>query len=177
MTPSVPRRRVLTALAAGAGALAVGSLSRPAWAHRAHVSLTRVLGNPRAGTWEFLHSIHIHDAITALGAWLPGEEPNPASERARARIALEVERRFAWTGPDGKPLAPTMVGAELAGDDLMVYQELPAPRAAGEYSVSCSLLHEMFADQQNVVQFAVVTPPVVARLDAKRSRASFSWTP
>ncbi|MFN7271090.1 MAG: DUF6702 family protein, partial [Gammaproteobacteria bacterium] len=66
MTPSVPRRRVLTALAAGAGALAVGSLSRPAWAHRAHVSLTRVLGNPRAGTWEFLHSIHIHDAITAL---------------------------------------------------------------------------------------------------------------
>jgi hypothetical protein len=35
----------------------------------------------------------------------------------------------------------------------------------------------MFADQQNVVQFAVVTPPVVARLDAKRSRASFSWTP
>jgi hypothetical protein len=27
------------------------------------------------------------------------------------------------------------------------------------------------------VQFAVVTPPVVARLDAKRDRAAFRWTP
>ena len=177
MTPGVPRRRVLAALAACVGASAVGSVSRPAWAHRAHVSLTRVLANPRAGTWEFLHSIHIHDAITALAAWLPGEEPNPASERARARVALEVERRFAWTGPDGRPLAPTMVGAELAGDDLVVYQELSAPRAAGDYGVACSLLHGIFSDQQNVVQFAVVTPPVVARLDAKRSRATFSWAP
>lgn len=177
MTPVVPRRRVLAALAAGAGALAVGGASRPAWAHRAHVSLTRVLANPRAGTWELLHSIHIHDAITALALWLPGEEPNPASDRARARVALEVERRFAWTGPGGEPLAPVMVGAELAGDDLVVYQEWPAPRAAGEYSVSCSLLHEVFADQRNVVQFAVLSPPVVARLDAKRDRAAFRWTP
>ena len=177
MTARVPRRRLIAALAAGVGALALGGGSRPAWAHRAHVSLTRVLPNPRAGTWEFVHAIHIHDAITALPAWLPGEEPNPASDRARARIALEVERRFTWTGPDGKPLLPTMVGAELSGDDVAVYQELPAPRAPGVYSVSCDLLQEVFPDQQNVVQFAVVTPPVVARLDAKRRRATFSWAP
>ena len=177
MTTVFPRRRVLAALAAGAGVMASGGFPRPAWAHRAHVTLTRVLANPRAGTWEFLHSVHIHDAITALAAWLPGEEPNPASDRARARVALEVERRFAWTGPDGKPLAPTMVGAELAGDDLVVYQELSAPALAGDYSVSCDLLHEVFADQQNVVQFAVVTPPAVARLDAKRGRAAFRWAP
>ncbi len=177
MTPRLPRRRVVAALAAGVGAMAIGGWSRRAWAHRSHVSLTRVLANPRAGTWEFLHSIHIHDAIVALPKWLPGEEPNPASDRARARIALEVERRFTWTGPDGGPLSPTMVGAELSGDDVVVYQELPAPRAGGDYTVACGLLHEVFADQQNVVQFGVVTPPVVARLDAKRSRASFRWAP
>jgi hypothetical protein len=177
VTPDLPRRRLLAGLAAGAGVMSVAGASRTAWAHRAHVSLTRVRANPRAGTWEFLHSIHIHDAITALALWLPGEEPNPASDRARARVALEVERRFAWTGPGGEPLAPVMVGAELAGDDLVVYQELPAPAAAGEYGVTCGLLHEVFADQQNVVQFAVVTPPVVARLDAKRDRAAFRWTP
>lgn len=177
MTPDLPRRRLLAGLVAGAGVMSVAGASRTAWAHRAHVSLTRVLANPRAGTWEFLHSIHIHDAITALAVWLPGEEPNPASDRARARVALEVERRFAWTGPDGRPLAPTMAGAELAGDDLVVYQELPTPAAAGDYGVTCGLLHEVFADQQNVVQFAVVTPPVVARLDAKRDRAAFRWTP
>ena len=177
MTPRLPRRRVVAALAAGVGAMAIGGWSRRAWAHRSHVSLTRVLANPRAGTWEFLHSIHIHDAIVALPKWLPGEEPNPASDRARARIALEVERRFTWTGPDGRPLVPTMVGAELSGDDVAVYQELPAPRAPGVYSVACDLLQEVFPDQQNVVQFAVVTPPVVARLDAKRRRATFDWAP
>ena len=174
MTPDLPRRRLLAGLVAGAGVMSVAGASRTAWAHRAHVSLTRVLANPRAGPGECLHS---PDATTALAVWLPGEEPNPASDRARARVALEVERRFAWTRPDGRPLAPTMVGAELAGDDLVVYQELPTPAAAGDYGVTCGLLHEVFADQQNVVQFAVVTPPVVARLDAKRDRAAFRWTP
>ncbi|MFM7625035.1 MAG: DUF6702 family protein, partial [Gammaproteobacteria bacterium] len=92
MRSAVPRRRVVAALAAGAGVIAFGGASRPVEAHRAHVSLTRVLANPRTGTWEFQHSIHTHDTITALTAWLPGEEPNPASDRARARVALEVER-------------------------------------------------------------------------------------
>ncbi|MFM7709159.1 MAG: DUF6702 family protein [Gammaproteobacteria bacterium] len=168
---------MVAALAAGAGVIAFGGASRPVEAHRAHVSLTRVLANPRTGTWEFQHSIHTHDTITALTAWLPGEEPNPASDRARARVALEVERRISWTGPDGRTLAPIMVGAELAGDDIVVYQELPAPRVSGAYSVTCELLHGIFADQRNVVQFGVVTPPVVARLDARRNRASFDWRP
>lgn len=177
MTPGLSRRRLLAGLAAGvAGGLGAG-LPRTAYAHRAHVSLTRVLANPAVGTWEFVHSIHIHDAVTALAAWLPGEEPNPAGDRARARVALEVERRLRWTGPDGAALMPTMVGAELAGDDLIVYQEMPAPKVSGTYAVDCSLLHDVFADQTNVLQFGVVQPPQTARLDARRTRASFDWSP
>jgi hypothetical protein len=173
-TFDLQRRRLLGGLAAGAALSAVGA---PALAHRAHVTLTRVLANARAGTWEFIHSVHIHDAITALSAWLPGEDPNPATDRARARLALEVERRMAWSGPDGTRLAPQMVGAELAGDDVAVYQEMPAPRAAGDYRLACTLLHDVFGDQRNTVQFSVVDPPIVARLDAKRTQASFRWTP
>jgi len=81
---------VLTALAAGAGALAVGSLSRPAWAHRAHVSLTRVLGNPRAGTWEFLHSIHIHDAITVDGMPTIDYSPDNAGNILISRLTERI---------------------------------------------------------------------------------------
>jgi hypothetical protein len=169
------RRRLLRQLACGVAALGLGAAMRPAQAHRAHVSLTRVLANPRAGTWEIVHSVHTHDAITALAAWLPGEDPNPASDRARARIALEVERRVLWSAPDGKPLQPRMVGAELAGDDVVVYQELTAPSAEGEYAVACTLLQDIFADQQNVVQFAVIKPPVVARLSAALTRARFRY--
>lgn len=177
MTRSVSRRTVCATLAVGTVTAALALWPRGAAAHRAHVSLTRVLANPPAGTWEFVHSIHIHDAIRALAVWSPDEDPNPAAARARARIALEVERRIAWTMPDGRKLAPMMVGAELSGDDVLVYQESPAPAAAGEYTVECTLLHDVFADQRNMVQFGVIDPPVVARLDAKRRSASFRINP
>lgn len=177
MTDVLSRRRLIGGFAAGAAAAVGGGLPRLAWAHRSHVSLTRVSANAAAGSWEFVHSIHIHDAVTALAVWLPGEEPNPATDRARARVALEVERRIRWSGPDGDALPPTMVGAELSGDDLVVYQELPAPRAAGRYTVTCTLLHDIFADQANVVQFGVVQPPKTARLDARTTQTVFDWSP
>lgn len=164
---------MLRGIAAAGLAVVGGALARPAEAHRSHVSLTRVLANAQAGTWEFSHALHLHDVIVALSAWLPGEDPNPASDRARARVALEVERKLRWTGPDGAALSPSMVGAELAGDELVVYQEIAAPTAAGAYSVECTLLQDIFADQANVVLFGVSQPSQTVRLGARSTRASF----
>lgn len=167
------RREMLRRLAAAGVAVAGGALTEPAQAHRLHVSLTRVLANTQAGTWEFSHALHQHDVIAALSVWLPGEDPNPAADRARARVALEVERRVRWTGPDGSALALSMAGAELAGDEVVVYQEIAAPGAPGTYSVECTLLQEIFVDQANMVLFGVSQPSRTVRLSARSTRASF----
>ena len=37
-----------------------------ALAHRSHVTLTRLARNTRAGTWEWTHQVHFHDAVVAL---------------------------------------------------------------------------------------------------------------
>ena len=176
MRTMASRRDLLRGLTAAGLAVMGGSLSRPAEAHRSHVSLTRVLGNTQAGTWEFSHALHLHDVIVALSLWLPGEDPNPAGDRARGRVALEVERRMRWTGPDGAALPLAMVGAELAGDELVVYQEIAAPTARGTYKVECTLLQDIFADQTNVILFGVSQPSQTSRLSAQSTRASFDRT-
>jgi hypothetical protein len=135
-----------------------------ALAHRSHVTLTRLAKNPRAGTWEWTHQVHYHDAVAALGLLAPGRELDPVSAEGRARLAFELERTLRFTGPDGKPLAPSMAGGELEGDSIVLYQEMPAPTLRGTYTVTSSFLHQVFDDAVNNVSVEFGETPQVLRL-------------
>ena len=59
--PRPVSRRALLAAAGAAGLVVLGG-ARQALAHRAHVILTRLSRNPRTARWEFVHTLHQHDA-------------------------------------------------------------------------------------------------------------------
>lgn len=154
-------------------AVATLALPRPGFAHRAHVTLSQLAANPTSGQWEFAHAIHYHDALRllALRGSKPGAQPgNPAGN---ALLALEVERGFRWYGPDGTVLRPATVGAELAGDNVVVYQEMPAPNQRGSFAVECTLMQDVFADQINNVSIEFSKPFALLRLSRQTSRAEF----
>ncbi len=163
------RRALLAALPA----LLWGVTVRPAVAHRSHVTLSRLTANPRAGTWELVHAIHYHDAARVLALRAPGRGLDPASTEGRARLALEVESSFRILDPQGIPLTWQMVGAELAGDGVAVYQDAPAPTARGRFVVESHLLHDLFADQVNNVSVEFVLPSTTLRLTASRPKGDF----
>ena len=135
-----------------------------ALAHRSHVTLTRLALNTRAGTWEWTHQVHYHDAVVALGLLLPGRDVDPVSAEGRARLAFELDRTLRFTGPDGKRLEPSTAGGELDGDNIVVYQEMPAPTLRGTYTVTSAFLHQVFDDAINNVSVELGEQPQVLRL-------------
>lgn len=176
--PVAPRRRVLQGLA-GAAAAALAGPAALLWpvaarAHRSHVSLTRLTPNQRASTWELVHYLHYHDCNELLLALMPQRRLEPDSDEGKARLALYVEAHFALLAPTGAPLSVQTIGAEVVGDSLAVYRELPAPAVKGVFTVSANLLCELFADQINNVSLEFVRPSQTLMLTAQHTRATFT---
>ena len=163
------RRRLLQ----GAALLPWLAVSPLARAHRSHVVLTRLTANRQAGTWEWTHEIHYHDAVVALGVLLPGRDVDPVSAEGRARLAFELERTLRFTGPDGKALVPSTVGGELEGDGLVLYQEATAPTRRGQWQVESSFLQRLFDDVRHNISVNLGGPVRLLRLDAANPRAGF----
>lgn len=147
--------------------------STSALAHRAHVTLTQLTAHPTTGQWELTHAIHYHDALRLLA--LRGAKPGvqPGSPTGNALIALEVERGFRWFDADGKALLPVTVGAELSGDNVIVYQEMPAPARPGRHAVEATLLQDVFAEQQNNISVEFRRPYTLLRLSRQTKRGEF----
>ena len=174
MTAGLRLRRRRLLLAAATAAVAGGSLiGSVALAHRSHVTLTRVAPNPRSGRWELVHAIHYHDALRLLALRGVRDDVQPSSIEGRARLALEVERGMRWLAPDGSLLQPVTVGAELDGDNVLVYQELAAPTATGRYTVESTLMHDVFDEQTNNISLEFAVPFVTLRLTRRAPRAGF----
>ncbi len=142
-------------------------------AHRSHVVLTRLAANRQAGTWEWTHELHYHDAVTALGVLLPGRQVDPASAEGRARLVFELDRTLRFIGPDGVKLAPSTLGGELEGDSIVLYQEAPAPALPGKWQVESRFLQGLLGGVSHHVSLDLGGPTRLLRLDAANPRAGF----
>ena len=137
------RRAALALLAALFAFVGVGE------AHRAPGSLTTIEWNPRTGRTEIVHRLHSHDAELGVGTIIGEPRLSTLSIEGRAHIALYVEERFAIRHA-GKPIALDLLGAELAADDLLVYQEY-AGQLRGDIEVRDDILRDVFPAQINQV--------------------------
>ena len=148
MTVDPIGRRRLLALA-GAGLLMGLALS--ARAHRAKAALTLVTWNRSAGVLEIDHALHAHDAEIALAQVGGVSAPDLSRLEDRARLALYVEERFALTIPGGAPMPLKLLGAELDGDTIHVYQEVPLNAVPPRLLVRNMILRDVFPVQINQV--------------------------
>lgn len=168
------RRRLLHLAVATTAGVSLTVWRQDAFAHRSHVTLTRVTPNARTGRWEFVTAIHYHDALRLLAVRGVRDDVQPASVEGRARLALEVERGFRWLAPTGERLQPSTVGAELEGDNVYVYQELPTPTATGRYAVEATLMQDVFPDQVNNISLEFALPRTTLRLSRQQPRGEFT---
>ena len=137
---------------AGLGVLALAAALAAAVsanAHRAPGSLTSVRWNAQSGKTEIVHRLHSHDAELGVGTIVGITDLSVLSLEGRAYIALYVEERFTIAGPDGR-LNLDLIGAELAADHVLVYQEWPG-RLTGKIRVRDDILRDVFPAQVNQV--------------------------
>ncbi|MCG8442737.1 MAG: hypothetical protein MI723_13125, partial [Caulobacterales bacterium] len=136
------RRAVLAGLA---GLAAAGG---PARAHRLHMGLTTIDWRAEAGRLEVVHRFYAHDMAAALGAAAP--DGDLAELRARAHAALYVAEQFRLA--DGEtPLTLDLIGAELEGEYLFVYQEIALLAPPAQLGARAGALLDALPGQVNTV--------------------------
>jgi hypothetical protein len=127
-------------------------------AHRMPGSLSTIKTNPNTGGIEVIHRLHNHDAELGVITILNDRSITLEQLVGRAQLALYVEERFLLApiedGSIGTPLELDLIGAELDGEFVLVYQELKGelPR---EIAVRDDILRDVFPGQVNHVNIAV----------------------
>lgn len=154
MKAETGRRRFLAL--AGAG---LAALTTPAQAHRAKSALTLVRWNRPAGMLEVEHGLHAHDAEIALNQIGKLATPDLSQLSDRAQLALYVEARFALSPPGGVGLPLKLLGAELDGENVRVYQEVGLAVLPDRLSVRNRILRDVFPVQINQVNFDLYGDP------------------
>lgn len=122
----------------------------PALAHQQKVTISSVERNARTGVLEVVHRIPLHDAEHVLrirGERSPDIVNDIPSRRAFARYVAE---RFSLAMNDA-PIVLTLIGSEIDGGNLIVYQEGPTLDRNVELVVLSQLLSEVWARQINRV--------------------------
>jgi len=133
-------------------------LAAPGAAHQQKAAITSVEHNPRTGFIEVVHTIPLHDAEHALrhqgkkGADITGDVE---SRRAFARYVAE---RFSIL-VGNKNLALTLLGTEIVGNRLLVYQEGPSPGLGAELTIRSQVLTDIWLRQVNSVNVGRGTSP------------------
>lgn len=141
MSSGIRRRAIIAVAALG--------LALTASAHREPGSLTSIEWNETSGKTEIIHRLHSHDAELGIGAILDRPDLSVLDLAGRAYIALYVEERFHIAGGDGE-LPLTLIGAELEGDHILVYQEY-AGQLPGIFRIRDDILRDAYPTQINQV--------------------------
>lgn len=126
-------------------------------AHRMPGSLSTIKTNAETGIIEIIHRLHIHDAELGMVV-LTGERQLTLEQLAgRARLALYVEEQFSIApvvdGQIGQRLPLELIGAELDGDFVLVYQQYAGDLPA-DIAVRDAILSDVFPGQINHVNVA-----------------------
>jgi len=126
-----------------------------AWAHRQKQALSKVEWNAKTNMLEVTHDLHAHDAEQVLARLGLIKSPDLTSLRARARLALYVQKNFKLTTLDGQSIDMTIIGAETDTTYAHVYMEAKMAAPPSGLMVSDTLFQDVFVDQINQVNVSL----------------------
>ena len=130
-------------------ALALLGIATVCLAHRAPGCLTSIEWNKLSGQTEIVHRLHTHDAELGVGSALNLPGLSVGDIEGRANIALYVEENFQIRAGENE-LKLELIGAELSGNYILVYQELPG-RLLQNILIRDDILRDAFPAQLNQV--------------------------
>ena len=119
-------------------------------AHRGPGSLTTIKWNSASERTEIVHRLHTHDAELGVGAFFDILDLSVMDVEGRAHIALYVEERFHIKMSSADELQLELIGAEVSGNYILVYQESPV-RLTGNIQIRDDILRDAYPAQLNQV--------------------------
>lgn len=146
MTNNRPTRRIVI------GGIAALSFAVPTLAHRLARTETEIR-IADDGAISVVHVYHLQDAQSALFQAKLIDQPDLSSLRARAKLALYTQERFAVAAGDG-PVPLDIIGAEIEGDSVYIYQEGQIQEdqiGDGTLTIDARMLRDLIKNQSNSV--------------------------
>jgi len=136
-------------------------VSHLAMAHEQKAVVTTIEANSRTGMLEVVHRFSLHDVEHAVRDMHWPATDILASTEDQARFAQFVAGQFSLqvSGPPPSELLLTLVGQELEGRYLWVYQESPAPEDLSELVVSSTILRRVWPVHQHLVNVTIDQSP------------------
>ena len=124
-------------------------------AHRLPEALTTIELNENTDKIEIVHHLHAHDVERALSEILNDSQWSLDTLEARAQLALYVEKHFQIIDrSNGKPVELKLVGAELDGDEILVFQETESPFPSS-LDMRHDALREIIPEQVNTLNILI----------------------
>lgn len=128
----------------------MGAVSAPIYAHAQKAAITRVVFNPRTTNLEVMHRFLLHDAEHAVKEIFGGDADIIGSADTQQKFAEYVHERFSITNADNEKLELELVGHELEGKYIWVYQDVKIP-AVTSLTIEHNALRELWPTQINTV--------------------------
>lgn len=124
-------------------------------AHQQKNAVTRILFNSNTGNIEVMHRFFVHDAEHAASLIFGERQALMESAESRQLFSSYVINRFAieaeYTNGDSEELALSYIGAEIDGQFLWVYQEIPQSEPVSAMTIVNLALRDVWSDQSNLV--------------------------
>lgn len=121
-----------------------------AFAHKQKAAVTEVMFNIRSGTIEIAHRFIIHDAEHAISE-VAGDRRDLINDPEAQQLFAEYVASHFDLSLNDRPSEVTLLGAEVEGGHIWVYQEAPAPIFVTRIALSQSALTEVWTGQINTV--------------------------
>ena len=129
-------------------ALALLVLAQPLSAHQQKIVISTIANNPRTGMLEVSHRVPMHDAEHALRD--TPEADIALNQASRDAFAAYVAEHFEVTA-GGEPVRLELLGSEVDGAHLWVYQQAPALSGDSTVTVRSTILTDVWPSQENRV--------------------------
>lgn len=122
-----------------------------AHAHREKATVSKIEWSEKDGFLYVTHIFHIHETEVSLFKAGITQSAKFESLRARAQLALYVQDAFKLASLKGDSIELEVLGAEIEGRDVYVYQQVELPQAPDGLIIDCNLLRKFVPSQINHV--------------------------
>lgn len=138
--------------------LLLGGFAGQVAAHQQKEAISTVLFNQRSGNIEVAHRFYIHDAEHAVKRLLKGHADLLKDKAVQKAFAEYVTKHFSLALNGHKPLPLRLLGQEIEGKFLWVYQESPNLGKPHSVDVTSDALMEIWPSQRNIVNIEGLGP-------------------
>ncbi len=122
----------------------------PLAAHQQKIAISILSHNERSGMLEVVHQVPLHDAEHALRALGIKQADIINDMESRRAFARYIADRFELA-IEGEAIELALLGSEIEGGGLYVYQEAPSPGRGSELEVRSAIMTDIWARQENRV--------------------------